>query len=79
MRARDERRPSDDDPMDLYASDTDDLRDREVVRDIMPDDARLDDDTVRRLAYHYYLERGEEGGRADDDWFRAERDLRQDA
>jgi hypothetical protein len=77
--ARDERHWSDDDPTGLYASDADTEELRDVVRDIAPDDARLDDDRVRRLAYRYYVERGEQDGRADEDWFRAERDLRPDA
>ena len=31
---------------------------------------------IERLAYHYWLDRGEQHGSAEQDWLRAERDLR---
>jgi hypothetical protein len=31
---------------------------------------------IARLAYSYYLERGSDGGSAEEDWLRAEREVR---
>lgn len=36
-------------------------------------------DEIARLAYSYWEGRGGQGGSADDDWFRAERELRERA
>jgi hypothetical protein len=41
-----------------------------------PEIASLDPEEVTRLAHAYWLERGGEGGSAEDDWLRAERELR---
>jgi hypothetical protein len=36
----------------------------------------LDQEEVARLAYAYWLERGGQGGSAENDWYRAEQELR---
>jgi len=40
------------------------------------DDGRLDHDEVARLAYSYWEARGHQGGSPEDDWFRAQNELR---
>jgi len=51
---------------------------RPVSRESSEDRQRLDpsDDEIRARAYHRYEERGREEGRADEDWFEAEKELK---
>lgn len=44
---------------------------------VAPAAAEPSREAIARLAYHYWLERGGADGWADEDWLRAERELRQ--
>lgn len=48
---------------------------RTTAGDVVPA-LEPDVDQIARLAYSYWEARGGEGGSAEDDWFRAERELR---
>ena len=41
-----------------------------------PESLRAEEDEIRTRAYELFLERNWEPGRADDDWFRAEAEIR---
>lgn len=41
-----------------------------------PGEVVLDRREIEQLAYYYWLERGGQGGSAEEDWFRAEQELR---
>lgn len=58
-----------------YAAMNDVNQDSEIAQEAAsehPDDR----DEIARLAYRYYLERGGEHGSDEEDWYRAEREIR---
>ncbi|HZL67302.1 MAG TPA: DUF2934 domain-containing protein [Candidatus Limnocylindrales bacterium] len=47
---------------------------RKLPLSVMPD-SRTDEETTRKRAYEFYLERGMEDGHDLEDWFRSEEEL----